>query len=32
MYRGLAWLQRQGEAPAAAAEPPARETPGRRRA
>ena len=33
MYRGLAWLQRQGEAPrAAAAEPPAREEPGRRRA
>jgi len=32
MYRGLAWLQRQGEAPAAAAEPPAREAPGRRRA
>ena len=32
MYRGLAWLQQQGEAPAAAAEPPAREAPGRRRA
>ena len=31
MYRGLAWLQRQAEAPAAA-EPPAREQPGRRRA
>jgi len=32
MYRGLAWLQQQGEAPGAAAEPPAREAPGRRRA
>jgi len=32
MYRGLAWLQRQGEAPAAGTEPRAREEPGRRRA
>ncbi len=32
MYRGLAWLQRQGEAPPAAEQPPAREEPPRRRA
>ncbi len=32
MYRGLAWLQRQGEAPPAAQGRPAREEPGRRRA